>query len=79
VQAFAQDSRQGSASGGTTRVEPKGESKWGRQAHLAFEWFLGRNDLSLSLYDPATGERAGTVTLSRVHLRADSIFVGLAR
>jgi hypothetical protein len=32
-----------------------GESKWGRQAHLAFEWFLGRNDLSLSLYDPATG------------------------
>lgn len=32
-----------------------GDSKWGRQAHLAFDWFLGRNDLRLSLYDPATG------------------------
>lgn len=32
-----------------------GESRWGRQAHLAFEWFLGRNDLSLSLYNPTTG------------------------
>ncbi len=32
-----------------------GESKWGRQANLAFDWFLGRNDLQLSLYDPATG------------------------
>jgi len=32
-----------------------GESKWGRQARLAFEWFLGRNDLTQSLYDPATG------------------------
>lgn len=32
-----------------------GESKWGRRAHLAFDWFLGRNDLHLSLYDPATG------------------------
>lgn len=32
-----------------------GDSRWGRQAHLAFDWFLGRNDLHLSLYDPATG------------------------
>ena len=24
-------------------------------AQLAFEWFLGRNDLGLPLYDPATG------------------------
>lgn len=32
-----------------------GESKWGRHAHLAFDWFLGRNDLQLSLYNPATG------------------------
>lgn len=32
-----------------------GESKWRRRAHLAFDWFLGRNDLHLSLYDPATG------------------------
>jgi glycosyltransferase involved in cell wall biosynthesis len=32
-----------------------GEPHWLRQAHLAFDWFLGRNDLHLSLYDPATG------------------------
>ncbi len=32
-----------------------GESRWGRLVHLAFDWFLGRNDLHLSLYDPATG------------------------
>ncbi len=32
-----------------------GESRWGRRAHLAFDWFLGRNDLHLALYDPATG------------------------
>lgn len=32
-----------------------GDAKWGRHAHLAFDWFLGRNDLHLSLYDPATG------------------------
>jgi hypothetical protein len=32
-----------------------GETRWLRQAHLAFDWFLGHNDLRLSLYDPATG------------------------
>jgi glycosyltransferase involved in cell wall biosynthesis len=28
---------------------------WHEQASIAFEWFLGRNDLGLSLYDPKTG------------------------
>jgi glycosyltransferase involved in cell wall biosynthesis len=28
---------------------------WLQHARAAFEWFLGRNDLGLSLYDPATG------------------------
>jgi hypothetical protein len=28
---------------------------WYRQAQNAFEWFLGQNDLGLSLYDQATG------------------------
>lgn len=28
---------------------------WLRHARAAFEWFLGRNDLGQSLYDPATG------------------------
>ncbi len=28
---------------------------WLSEAQLVFEWFLGRNDLGLSLYDPRTG------------------------
>ncbi len=28
---------------------------WHQAAHRCFEWFLGRNDLGLSLYDPTTG------------------------
>ena len=28
---------------------------WADEAHRAFEWFLGRNDLGLPLYDHATG------------------------
>ncbi|GAP08629.1 MAG TPA: glycosyl transferase family 1 [Anaerolinea thermolimosa] len=32
-----------------------GDSYWRKEAERAFEWFLGRNDLNLSLYDPTTG------------------------
>jgi hypothetical protein len=32
-----------------------GEERWHREAERAFDWFLGRNDLHLSLYDPSTG------------------------
>ncbi len=28
---------------------------WHRAALRCFEWFLGRNDLGLPLYDPSTG------------------------
>lgn len=28
---------------------------WNEQAHLAFDWFLGRNDLGQPIYDPSTG------------------------
>lgn len=31
------------------------DDRWRREAHRAFEWFLGRNDLGLPLYDPDTG------------------------
>lgn len=31
------------------------EPRWLHEARSAFEWFLGRNDLGLELYDPATG------------------------
>ncbi len=32
-----------------------GEGRWLAEARRAFDWFLGRNDLGLSLYDPTTG------------------------
>ncbi|MBN1535789.1 MAG: glycosyltransferase family 4 protein [Anaerolineales bacterium] len=32
-----------------------GEKHWRKEARRAFEWFLGRNDLNLPLYDPTTG------------------------
>jgi hypothetical protein len=31
------------------------DSFWLNEARLAFEWFLGRNDLGLEIYDPGTG------------------------
>jgi glycosyltransferase involved in cell wall biosynthesis len=31
------------------------DSDWLREASNAFEWYLGRNDLGLELYDPITG------------------------
>jgi hypothetical protein len=40
---------------------------------------LARDSGDVEVYDPVSGERAGIATLSRVHLRADSVFVGLAR
>lgn len=32
-----------------------GDERWYKEARRAFEWFLGRNDLNLPLYDPTTG------------------------
>ncbi len=32
-----------------------GDKKWRKEAQRAFEWFLGRNDLNLSLYDQISG------------------------
>jgi hypothetical protein len=31
------------------------DDSWRREAHIAFDWFLGRNDLSLEVYDATTG------------------------
>ncbi len=31
------------------------DAAWCEQAHLAFDWFLGRNDLGTPLYDASTG------------------------
>ena len=32
-----------------------GDAFWHAAARRCFDWFLGRNDLSQSLYDPSTG------------------------
>ena len=32
-----------------------GDKIWDKEARRAFEWFLGRNDLNISVYDPTTG------------------------
>jgi glycosyltransferase involved in cell wall biosynthesis len=32
-----------------------GDKNWYKEARRAFDWFLGRNDLDLPLYDPTTG------------------------
>ncbi|MCI0699115.1 glycosyltransferase family 4 protein [candidate division KSB1 bacterium] len=31
------------------------DKRWRKEARRAFEWFLGRNDLNLPIYDPTTG------------------------
>jgi hypothetical protein len=31
------------------------DDRWRKEAWLAFNWFLGRNDLQIALYDPTTG------------------------
>jgi hypothetical protein len=32
-----------------------GDKNWHKEARRAFDWFLGRNDLRLPIYDPTTG------------------------
>jgi hypothetical protein len=32
-----------------------GDKRWRKEARRAFEWFLGRNDLNIPIYDPMTG------------------------
>ncbi len=32
-----------------------GHGNWREEAHRVFQWFLGKNDLQVSLYDPTTG------------------------
>jgi hypothetical protein len=31
------------------------DKRWHKEARCAFDWFLGRNDLNLPVYDPTTG------------------------
>ncbi|MDT8299471.1 MAG: glycosyl transferase family 1, partial [Spirochaetaceae bacterium] len=43
-----------------------GDKRWIIEAERAFEWFLGRNDLGLSLYDPGTGGCRDGLHIDRV-------------
>jgi glycosyltransferase involved in cell wall biosynthesis len=44
------------------------DATWHEEARLAFEWFLGRNDLGLSLYNPTTGGCCDGLHTDRVNL-----------
>ena len=43
------------------------DSWWYEQAELAFEWFIGRNDLGLELYSPDTGGCRDGLQVDRVN------------
>lgn len=43
-----------------------GEGRWYEEAERAFEWFLGRNDGRLPLYDPTTGGCCDSLHSDRV-------------
>ncbi|NTV99907.1 MAG: glycosyltransferase [Oscillochloris sp.] len=44
-----------------------GHASWQAEAHRAFNWFLGHNDLGLSLYDPTTGGCRDGLLMDRVN------------
>jgi hypothetical protein len=43
-----------------------GDASWVAEARRAFEWFLGRNDLGLSIYDSTTGGCRDGLHIDRV-------------
>ena len=46
---------QGAVSAYLAAYQITGDKRWRREARRSFEWFLGRNDLNIPLYDPTTG------------------------
>ena len=45
-----------------------GDARWQNEAQVAFDWFLGRNDLRQPLYDPDTGGCRDGLHPDRVNL-----------
>jgi hypothetical protein len=43
------------------------DEAWYKEAHIAFEWFLGRNDLGVPLYDAKTGGCCDGLHVDRVN------------
>ena len=62
------------------------ETNFGKEARRAFEWFLGRNDLNLSVYDPTTGgcrdglhsDKSERESRFRINFSFSTIIVGAA-
>ncbi|MBN2511254.1 MAG: glycosyltransferase family 4 protein [Spirochaetales bacterium] len=50
-----------------TAYRVTGDRQWWNGARRAFEWFLGRNDLGLSLYDPRSGGCADGLHADRMN------------
>ena len=44
-----------------------GDETWSRSARRAFEWFLGRNDLGVAVYDPGSGGCADGLHADRIN------------
>ena len=44
-----------------------GDAYWVEKAGVVFEWFLGRNDLGIALYDPLTGACRDGLHTNRVN------------
>ena len=44
-----------------------GDAYWAEKAGVVFEWFLGRNDLGIALYDPHTGACRDGLHTNRVN------------
>ncbi len=44
-----------------------GDAYWAEKAGVVFEWFLGRNDLGIALYDPLTGACRDGLHTNRVN------------
>jgi hypothetical protein len=44
-----------------------GDPRWAIRARQIFDWFLGRNDLRVALYDPATGGCRDGIHIDRMN------------
>jgi glycosyltransferase involved in cell wall biosynthesis len=57
----------GSVSACLAAQRATGDQRWAIRARQAFDWFLGRNDLRVPLYDPATGGCRDGIHFDRVN------------
>lgn len=58
----------GMVSASLAAFEATRDAFWLEQARLAFEWFHGRNDIGMALYDPLTGGCRDGLRVDRVNM-----------